>query len=122
MKRTVLSIGSVFLLLSLQICLGAAATDAAAPGAPSALKLVIVPNGFKLTWQPSPQDPAAVTGYEIVRSASASGPFTAVATVDKGVSEYTDTTAAPERIYYYKVRAIAGAAYSPYSNTVTGER
>ena len=122
MKRTVLSIGLVLLLLSVQVCVGAPATEAAAAGAPSALKLVIVPNGFKLTWQPSPQDPGAVTGFEIVRSASASGPFTAVATVDTGVSEYTDTTAAPEIIYYYKVRAVAGSAYSPYSNTATGER
>ncbi len=91
-------------------------------GAPTALKLVIVPNGFKLTWGLSPQDPGMVTGYEIVRADRASGPFDSVAVVKKGVSEYIDTTAAKEIIYYYKVRAKAGDIYSSYSNTVTGER
>jgi len=90
--------------------------------APTALRLMIVPNGFKLSWKPSPQDPGIVTGYEIVRSDLASGPFTKVATVDKGVFEYIDTTASPETIYYYKVSAVAGNVHSPYSNTVTGER
>ncbi len=82
---------------------------------------MIVPNGFKLSWNPSPQDPEIVTGYEIVRSYLASGPFIKIATVDKGVSQYVDTTVSPENIYYYKVRAVAGTVYSPYSNTVTGE-
>jgi hypothetical protein len=93
-----------------------------APGAPSALKLVIVPEGFKLSWKLSPEDPGIVTGYEIVRAELASGPFTRVAAVGKGVSEYVDKTAAKEIIHYYKVRAAAGDVYSPYSNTVTGER
>jgi hypothetical protein len=91
-------------------------------GAPAALKLVIVPNGFKLTWNLSPQDPGMVTGYEIIRSDRASGPYDSIASVSKGVSEYVDTTASKEIIYYYKVRAQAGNMYSSYSNTVTGER
>lgn len=95
----------------------------AALGAPSDLKLVIVPSGFKLTWKPSSQDPGRVTGYEIVRSANvASGPFVVVTVVGKGVFQYIDKTASPENIYYYKVRARAGSEYSLYSNTVTGER
>ena len=52
----------------------------------------------------------------------ASGPFTKIGAVGKGVSEYVDKTAAKEIIYYYKVRAAAGDVYSLYSNTVTGER
>ena len=91
-------------------------------GSPIALKLMIVSNGFRLIWTPSPQDPGVITGYEIVRSDLASGPLTMVATVDKGVSQYIDTTASREIIYYYKVRAVAGTDYSTYSNTVTGER
>jgi hypothetical protein len=91
-------------------------------GAPTQLRLVIVPNGFKLTWKPSPEDSGVVTGYEIVRGDLASGPFIKIATLDKGVFEYIDTTASREIIYYYKVRAVAGTVYSPYSNTVTGER
>jgi hypothetical protein len=118
----------ILLLVSLQGGAGAngklsgAAPKSMPPGAPSALRLVIVQDGFKLTWKLSPQDPGIVTGYEIVRSDLASGPFVKVATVDKGVSQYIDTTASKEIIYYYKVRAAAGDIYSPYSNTVTGER
>lgn len=91
-------------------------------GAPEALRLRIVQNGFKLNWTLSPHDPGAVTGYELVRSDRFSGPYEPVATVEKGTSQYIDTTAAREIIYFYKVRAIAGKAYSPFSNTVTGER
>jgi hypothetical protein len=53
--------------------------------APTALRLMIVPNGFKLSWTLSPQDPGIVTGYEIVRSDLASGPFVKIATIDKGI-------------------------------------
>jgi hypothetical protein len=56
------------------------------------------------------------------RSDRATGPFDDVASVNKGVSEYIDITASYEIISYYKVRAKAGDIYSPYSNTVTGER
>ena len=125
---SIISIGIIFLLVSFYGCAGMNGKSAnteqknITPGAPTELRLVIVPNGFKLSWKPSPQDPGAVTGYEIVRSDLASGPFTKVATVDKGVFEYIDTTASRETIYYYKIRAMAGIAYSPYSNTVTGER
>jgi hypothetical protein len=127
-KKIATVTGIVVLLASLSGCAYANGRSAGAreksitPGAPSALKLVIVPNGFKLTWNLSPQDPGIVTEYEIVRADLASGPFDNVGTVDKGISEYIDTTASPEIIYYYKVKAVAGTSYSPYSNTVTGER
>ena len=129
------TIGVIFLLVSLYGCAGANGKSAegviktVATGqqsitlaAPTALKLMIVPNGFQLSWTPSPQDPGIVAGYEIVRSDLASGPFAKVAMVDKGVSQYIDTAASPEIIYYYKIRAAARGTYSPYSNTVTGER
>jgi hypothetical protein len=122
MKKIAFGVAIVFLVVSLAGVVGANRQKQAAPAGPTGLKLVIVPDGFKLSWQPSPQDPGAVTGYEIVRSDFASGPFATVATVDKGVSEYADTTASREIIYYYKVRAVADSSYSQYSNTVTGER
>ena len=121
-RRIALGTGVIFLLLFLCGYVGALGQQNATTEAPTALRLVIVPDGFKLSWQRSPQDPGAVTGYEIVRSDLASGPFIKVATVKKGVSEHIDTTASREIIYYYKVRAVAGSRYSPYSNTVTGER
>jgi hypothetical protein len=129
MKKTGWCIGVVILLI-LSLCgyPGAEGSSTAGGekditlGAPTALKLVIVPNGFKLTWKLSPQDPGIVTTYDLVRSDRASGPFDDVASVKNDVSEYIDTTASKEIIYYYKVRAKAGNIYSPYSNTVTGER
>lgn len=90
--------------------------------APSALHLKIAGNGFQLTWKPSPQDPGTVTGYEIVRSDRFTGPYETVAIVGKGISQYHDTSASKEIIYFYKVRAVAGKEYSPFSNTVSGER
>lgn len=100
----------------------AAAGNGGEIAAPTALHLRIVPNGFQLEWTLSPQDPGAVTGYEIVRSDRFSGPYDTVATVEKGMALHIDTTASKEIIYFYKVRAIAGKAYSSFSNTVTGER
>lgn len=129
MKKIGLGIlGVIFLLLSFYGYVGANGRSAGAEqksislGAPTQLRLVIVPNGFKLSWKPSPQDQGIVTVYEIVRSDLASRPFIKIATGDKGVSQYVDTTASPEIIYYYKIRAVAGTVNSPYSNTVTGER
>lgn len=90
--------------------------------APSGLHLKIVENGFQLTWALSPQDPGAVDGYEIVRSDRFSGPYERVATVGKGISQYHDPSAFKEIIYFFKVRAIVGKEFSPFSNTVTGER
>ena len=91
-------------------------------GAPAALRLKIVTKGFHLEWTLSPDDPGTVTGYEIVRSDRFSGPYDPVATVPGGIIQYIDTTALPEIIYFYKVRAIAGKGHSPFSNTVSGER
>lgn len=99
-----------------------AETAGAVAGAPAALRLKIVPNGFQLNWTLSPQDPGTVTGYELVRSDRFSGPYDPVATVAGGISQYIDTTALPEIIYFYKVRAVAAKNSSPFSNTVTGER
>ncbi|MDA8098036.1 MAG: fibronectin type III domain-containing protein [Nitrospiraceae bacterium] len=100
----------------------AAEETGAVAGAPTGLHLRIVPNGFHLAWTLSPQDPGIVTGYEIVRADRFSGPYDSVATVGKGISQYVDETASQEIIYFYKVRAVAEKVFSPYSNTVTGER
>jgi hypothetical protein len=88
---------------------------------PTGLRVRIVPEGFLLSWSPSPQDPGVVTGYEIVRASVFSGPYETVGTVNKGVSTFVDKTAKPEIIYFYKVRAIAGSEYSPFSGEASGE-
>ena len=89
--------------------------------APNGLTLRIVPEGFLLNWSPSPQDPGVVTGYEIVRTTVFSGPYETVGTVSKGVFSFVDKTAKPEAIYFYKVRALAGSLYSPFSREAAGE-
>ena len=92
-----------------------------AVGAPTALRLKIIQNGFQLDWTPSPQDPGVVTGYEIVRATFFSGPYETVGIVEKGILTFVDKTAKPEAIYFYKVRAIAGGRYSPFSREAAGE-
>ena len=92
-----------------------------AVGAPTALRLKIIQNGFQLDWTPSPQDPGVVTGYEIVRATFFSGPYETVGIVEKGILTFVDKTAKPEAIYFYKVRAIAGDRYSPFSREAAGE-
>jgi len=90
-------------------------------GAPTALRLRIVPDGFQLDWTLSPQDPGAVTGYEVVRASVFSGPYETVGNVGTGISSFIDRTAKPEAIYFYKVRALAGSRYSPFSREAAGE-
>jgi hypothetical protein len=122
MKKIMIIVLIAFLAVSLGGMAAATGQKQAALAAPTNLKLVIVPNGFKLSWKPAAEPSGEVTGYAILRADLASGPFITVAKVDKGVSEYIDTTAAPENIFYYKVRTISGSEESPDSNTVTGER
>ena len=102
------------------------------PDAPSGLTVTPSINGLYLTWTASPQDlsavssaqagPGCVTGYEIARATSAGGVYSTVATVDKGVIKYNDTTASASTTYYYKVRAMAGTEFSPYTAEVSGKR
>jgi hypothetical protein len=69
-----------------------------------------------------------VTGYEIVRATNAGGPYSTLATVNVGTANaagtirYTDTTIESGKTYYYKVRALAGTEYSPYSNEASGKK
>jgi hypothetical protein len=92
------------------------------PDAPTGLAVTPSTTGLYLTWKASPQDPGCVTGYEIARSTSSGGVYTPLATVDKGVLKYNDTTAAAGTTYYYKIRAVSGMEYSPYTAEVSGKR
>jgi len=84
---------------------------------PQALTVMPAPAGYYLVWQ-APQDQTSVTGYEIARATATGGPYTAVATVGKGVFLYHDSAAGGGTTYFYKVRAMAGKAYSPYTEVV----
>lgn len=92
------------------------------PDAPTSLAVMPSTTGLYLTWKASPQDPGCVTGYEIARASSSGGVYTALATVDKGVLKYNDTTATAGTTYYYKVRAVSGTDYSPYTSEASGKR
>jgi hypothetical protein len=113
-----------FIFLFVLCCLTASAGADSGPavGPPSQLRLFITENGFQLTWKPSPQDPGRVTGYEIVRSGEFTGPYERLAVVKEGVHQYLDTSAAPDVVYFFKVRAMAGDEYSHFSNIAGGER
>lgn len=98
------------------------------PDAPEKLILKAVSAGINLFWQAVPQDPGCATGYEIARSTTSGGPYSTLAKVNAGTANaagtirYTDTTITPGIMYYYKVRAIAGTEYSPFSNEVSGKK
>jgi len=109
-------------ILSLIAITNTALPASAVPGAPTGLTVTISGKGFFLAWKASADDPGIVTGYEIARATLASGPFETIAKVSKGVLTYHDSTAQPEIIYFYKVRAVAGKEYSPYSNVAAAER
>lgn len=98
------------------------------PDAPEKITIKPVSTGLNLFWQTVPQDPGCVTGYELVRSTTAGGPYSTLATVGAGIAnstgwiKYADATAEVGTTYYYKVRAAAGIAYSPYTVEVSGKR
>ena len=107
------------------------------PDAPSGLSVAPSINGLYLTWTASPNDlsavaqagvtpaqagPGCVTKYEIARATSAGGVHSTIGTVDKGVIKYNDTSASAGTTYYYKIRAVAGTEYSPYTTEVSGKR
>jgi hypothetical protein len=91
------------------------------PGAPTKLTLDVVSSKFYLEWKLSPQDPGTVTGYEIMRATDYRGPYHKIATVNKGIWRYEDSSVSPQVIYFYKVRAVAGDRYSPYSNVAVAD-
>ena len=92
------------------------------PDAPSGLAVTPSINGLYLTWTASPNDPGCVTKYEIARSTTSGGVFSTVGTVEKGILKYNDATAEVGTQYFYKVRAMAGSEYSPYTAEVSGKR
>jgi len=92
------------------------------PDAPTGLSIMPSTTGLYLTWKSSPQDPGCVSGYEIARATSSGGVYTTLATVNSGVLKYNDTTATAGTTYYYKVRAVSGTDYSPYTAEASGKR
>jgi len=60
------------------------------------------------------------TGFEVWRSASRNGTYSLVATTSANITTYKDSSLSANSIYYYQVRAVAGALTSAYSNIASG--
>jgi predicted phage tail protein len=92
--------------------------DTIAPSAPAGLTATGGPRRITLTWQAS-TDNVGVTGYQVWRASTASGPFGQIATTSS--PSYVNTGLPRATTYYYYVIAIdaAGNASVP-SATVSG--
>lgn len=60
------------------------------------------------------------TGYQVWRSTSANGTYSLITTTAANVTTYADNGLTQNTVYFYKVRAAAGALFSAYSNTASG--
>lgn len=60
------------------------------------------------------------TGYQVWRATSASGTYSLVTTLGANITTYADNNLTQNTVYFYKVRAAAGALFSAYSNVASG--
>ncbi|MFN8595929.1 MAG: alpha-amylase family glycosyl hydrolase [Anaerolineae bacterium] len=82
-----------------------ASSDTTAPSVPTGLNIIASsPAGIQLTWDAIAGDPT-LYGYEVLRSATAGGPYTVQALV-AGTNSYNDTNVVENTTYYYVVRAV----------------
>ncbi|MDH3976789.1 MAG: hypothetical protein OEV42_21210 [Deltaproteobacteria bacterium] len=78
------------------------------PDMPEEFQALPSTSGIYLTWNPSPQDPGCVTGYDIERATSATGVFSNVTTVpldEKQAYSFNDTGATAGATWYYRISA-----------------
>jgi len=89
--------------------------DGTAPLSPSNLVAGVAANGaVQLNWYDSAYNE---TGYYILRSQSATGPFVQLTrTAGAGVTSYVDSTSGSNRTYYYEVQAFNSHGLSSPSN------
>ena len=67
-----------------------------------------------VNWTPSSS--SGVTGYQISRGTSSSGPFTVIGSVTgASTAAYLDTTVVSGQMYYYEIAAVAGSVVGPNS-------
>ena len=78
------------------------------PDAPEEVQALPSTSGVYLTWNPSPQDPGCVTGYDVERSTSATGIFSSLTTVPPkadGAYSFNDEGATAGATWHYRVKA-----------------
>ncbi len=92
--------------------------ESTTPIAPSTLKAFgKSKNQMTLTWD---DNSMIETGYEVWRSGTENGTYTLMGTTAANVVTYQDNGLAANATYFYKVRSIAGAQQSPFSNIAKG--
>jgi fibronectin type 3 domain-containing protein len=69
-----------------------------------------------LSWAASTS--SGVTGYQVSRGTSSSGPFTLLSSVGATTTSYLDTTVVSGTTYYYVVAAVAGSSVSANTTPV----
>ena len=84
------------------------------PTAPTGLTATAASSSvINLSWTDNSTDE---TGFSIERKTGASGTYGQIVTVGANVKSYSSTGLASSTIYYYRIRAMNGSAYSAYSN------
>jgi hypothetical protein len=80
--------------------------DTTAPAAPTGLQAISAsPAGIKMEWGAVAGD-SSLYGYEVRRSDTPGGPYTTIALVTGGATDYTDLDVAESATYYYVVQAV----------------
>ncbi len=88
----------------------------ATPSAPTNLTAAAIsPTQITLTWA---DNSGNEDGFQIERGISANS-FAQIAVVGENVTSFANTGVAPNKKYYYRVRAYNAAGASPYSNTAS---
>jgi fibronectin type 3 domain-containing protein len=86
------------------------------PAAPTNLVAALTASGFvDLTWADNSDNE---TSFKVLRSLD-KVTWTLVTVTGPNVTGFTDTTVAPNTLYYYKVHAVNGAGGSAYTNNVS---
>ena len=97
---------------------GLKSAAATAPAGPTSLTAqTISSTAITLTWTNNATADPSLAGFHIFRATSGSGPFTQLSLTAQGNS-FTDSTAAPNTQYFYRVTAFNNVGDSGPSNTV----
>ena len=88
----------------------------ALPPAPTGLTATAVSSTrVDLAWN----DTTSETGYRVERSPNGSSGWTEIATLAGNQTTYSDLTVSAQITYFYRVRALNAAGFSPYSNVAS---